>query len=122
MDKIEEILINDVPISVKEKEPKLFCDANDTQEEEFFGAIEIQNNESQLYHPLVHHFKEEQSRLVKCLSISPQYQQIQEPVDEKSVRRTLRPSKSADFNSRVHLDTNDESRVSLAQVKGELYK
>ena len=116
-ERIEEINLKDGPVAIKEKDPKLFCDANDNQEEEFFGAIEIHNNESQVYHPQILQFKEEQSRLVKCLSISPQYQPIQEPVDDKSVRRTLRPSKSADFNTRVHLDTNNESRVSLLTTK-----
>ena len=112
MESIGDIRLKDGLVSAKEPEPKLFCDANDNnREEQFFGSIEIENHESQLYHPQVQHFKEEQSRLAKCLSISPQYQPVQVPIDDKSVKRTLRPSKSADFNTRVHLDTNDESRV-----------
>ena len=77
-------------------------------EQEIFGAIDIYPRADQLYHPLVEQYRSEPSRLVKCLSVSPQCHQI----DDKSVPRTLRPSKSADLNSRVHLDTNDESRVS----------
>lgn len=78
-------------------------------EEGIFGAIDIQPSGDQIYHPLVAEFRTEQSRLVKCLSVSPQIHQI----DDKSVPRTLRPSRSVDFNNRVHLDTNDESRVSV---------
>lgn len=105
--------------------PKKFRDDNDNgiadvdvaievavdAEQEFFGAIDIQPRADQLYHPLVAEYRSEPSRLVKCLSVSPQCHQI----DDKSVPRTLRPSKSADLNSRVHLDTNDESRVSTFQ-------
>ena len=77
-------------------------------EQEIFGAIDIYPRADQLYHPLVEQYRSEPSRLVKCLSVSPQCHQI----DDKSVPRTLRPSKSADLNSMVHLDTNYESRLS----------
>lgn len=82
---------------------------DEATEEGFFGPIDIKPTGDQIYHPLVAEFRSEQSRLVKCLSVSPQIHQI----DDKSVPRTLRPSRSADFNNRVHLDTNDESRVSF---------
>ena len=81
---------------------------DDASEEGFFGPMDIKPSVDQIYHPFVAEFRSEQSRLVKCLSVSPQIHQI----DDKSVPRTLRPSRSADFNNRVHLDTNDESRVS----------
>ena len=125
MERVEDICDGQNCDKKADDEIKIYCDAktfrdgNDNVEEEFFGAIEIRNSDaieirisdSQLYHPLVQQFREEPSRLVKCLSISPQ---ISEPVDDKSVPRTLRPSKSADFNTRVHLDTNDESRVRIS--------
>ena len=110
---VEDISIQLNGVTKLNEEIKNFRDGNDNVEEAFFGAIEIRNSDAQLYHPQVQQFREEPSRLVKCLSISPQ---VSEPVDDKSVPRTLRPSKSADFNTRVHLDTNDESRVSLWNV------
>ena len=92
-------------------EQKVFLDGNEN-EEGFFGAIEIPEGDAQLYHPQLKEVRNsEVSRLAKCLSISPQCQPVHEQVDDMSVRRSLRPSKSADFNTRVHLDTNDESRV-----------
>ena len=72
-------------------------------------------NENQLYRtdPQI----KEQSRLLKF--ISSQYQPIRVPTDDESIKRTLRLSKSADFNTRVHLDTNDESMVSsFLNLKG----
>ncbi len=98
-------------LSQNRDEQKLYLDGNEN-EEEFFGAIEIPASEAQLYHPQVREVRDaEVSRLAKCLSVSPQCQPVQGQVDDMSVRRSLRPSKSADFNTRVHLDTNDESRV-----------
>ncbi len=94
-------------------EQKVFLDGNEN-EEGFFGAIEIPEGDAQVYHPQLREVRNaEVSRLAKCLSISPQCQPVTEQVDDMSVRRSLRPSKSADFNTRVHLDTNDESRVCM---------
>jgi hypothetical protein len=97
-------IIDDVQLSKK------FRDDDDVNNDvdDIFGAIDILPAGDLLYHPQVELFRTEQSRLVRCLSVSPQCQQI----DDKSVPRTLRPSKSADLNNRMHLDTNDESRVS----------
>ena len=80
---------------------------SDKDDDDVFGGIDIDLSREHLYHPLFEDFEAEPSRLVRRLSVSPQFFGC----DAKSNTLTRKPSWASDASSRIQIDPNNESRV-----------